>query len=416
MNNLEEGIQKLESLDLDHNLRSKVERARIQEYDLNIKDDPRLASLRKNRHKRNLMQATEILYFVGKNYSERLDWVTDILLESKDENILNNLIRCKWTREEFESYLAIYHRMTKEDQKTYREIDNMDFTETTKLNKIIDKSYNVEAMLKFFHRANGVGYNKEAMKFCQNYQDTDLDYMTCEFNMEAERKSECTKDFERGLRILNEEGMPELIKSKQFKWYEQYLGLVTLTAANTFDKEAVEEVIELLPNCECFVRVYNVINQSLHHYPDKTKKISKVLNKFGDKEEIVDFLSDPENYKVLDELLTERAYKEISKNPRNLYKVRNYDTGGLDREWRDSIPYTTLEVIDRTSKMVMSIHKDRKDKQRFTIVEGFYTELNRAANQRDDMKGKIKNITQYCVEVQTQMRDNIDELMVVTNG
>lgn len=72
--------------------------------------------------------------------------------------------------------------------------------------------------------------------------------------------------------------------------------------------------------------------------------------------------------------------------------------------------------VNRATKLVYKIHQNKSMYDQGQILVGFYEELNRAVSQGNNLDEKVKMLRQYCDEVEEQMKDNAEELMVVTNA
>lgn len=123
----------------------------------------------------------------------------------------------------------------------------------------------------------------------------------------------------------------------------------------------------------------------------------------------------------LNELLTTRAYEYLQENPDGIEYVRKHnhwwcEGSNISDEMIDKVSYDVMEKVYETCNFVRSIHRKRSNWSLKKIQNGFYSELGRAYNQGTDMKSKMENIRVYCADVKKQLRENIEDLMVVTNG
>lgn len=113
---------------------------------------------------------------------------------------------------------------------------------------------------------------------------------------------------------------------------------------------------------------------------------------------------------------------ENSNNPKRIIeKIYYKDYSSVrdniqDDDVRNSISYNDMNNLVKMENFIHQIHKERKDDHRNQIVEGFYSELNRAIAQGGDLKQKISYVKQYCEEVRKKLKENTLELMVVTSG
>lgn len=122
----------------------------------------------------------------------------------------------------------------------------------------------------------------------------------------------------------------------------------------------------------------------------------------------------------LKELLTERAYNVITKYPHRFEKIASTKSGKYKHlalgEFGDKLDYKYLDILVETFDFVQNVHENRDVDAMNDICMYFWRELNRAIDQADEYSGKIKNLCQFCYEVKGRMEENIDDLMVITNG
>lgn len=120
------------------------------------------------------------------------------------------------------------------------------------------------------------------------------------------------------------------------------------------------------------------------------------------------------------QLLSDKAKDAVlkSRNPEQLvYNLltRNYSPDLID-SIKDKISYEDLDLVYDTVALIKEIHQKRNPNHRLWLIGSFYQELNRAINQGNSYRAKIGNLRQYCREVQKEMKQNIEDLMVVTNA
>lgn len=116
------------------------------------------------------------------------------------------------------------------------------------------------------------------------------------------------------------------------------------------------------------------------------------------------------------EILSDKAYRAISKNPKLIKEILYGNYSSYTMHIRLNCGYKELKLVKKTHNLVLDIHEGRTYPDRQKIEENFFDELNRALSQADDYKGKVRNLRRYCHEVRQLMKDNADELMVITNG
>lgn len=121
------------------------------------------------------------------------------------------------------------------------------------------------------------------------------------------------------------------------------------------------------------------------------------------------------------ELLSERSYNKVMNSEKPLWtmvKIIHASYSETRRKITDPVgtqlDYKDLELVKDTLTFVQNVHKKRESLE--DINKGFYQELNRSIDQGSDYKSKIRNLRRYCNEVQQRVRDEAEELMVVTNG
>lgn len=124
------------------------------------------------------------------------------------------------------------------------------------------------------------------------------------------------------------------------------------------------------------------------------------------------------------QLQNQKTYDKI-KNAKNPYKTmlkiieNDYEALMLsldDEDFALQLKYEDMDLVFETYKIIEEIHKKRSEEDRFDVHLGFYEELNRAISQGNNYKSKLKNMKQFCKEVQKAMKDNALDLMVVNNA
>lgn len=115
-------------------------------------------------------------------------------------------------------------------------------------------------------------------------------------------------------------------------------------------------------------------------------------------------LLEEENYKKVKESENPvKTFKYFLKGRYNLLRNRINDGGMFSDD--------ELEYILDTEDQVLAIHKEREVGDIGTIRRGFWDELNRALDQADGYKGKLRMMKQYCKEVSAKIKENAEELM-----
>lgn len=173
--------------------------------------------------------------------------------------------------------------------------------------------------------------------------------------------------------------------------------------------------------------IYLAMHKMTEEY-DKFKLVVRIFDKYKkcDYQGIAKYIDSltRESFSLNDlkEFLTKRAYRVLSKS-RNVIKDMsnihtNYGSSAVnikERQVKNACSYSDFDLIKSTEELVKAVHERRDEDDYHKIMKGFYSELNRAIRQSTDFKGKIRNLRQYCNEVQKQMKDNAEELMVMAN-
>lgn len=228
--------------------------------------------------------------------------------------------------------------------------------------------------------------------------------------------------------ILAEEKVQDLFNSyKDFKHldliFDQIMALDT-----TLD---IKPITQILQNKKIKDYLHNFGNPGLIGLifdgfgMDKAKEMIGYLDKYSEHDDlIINAINNyGAQYATIRTLREEVVYNAINKsrNPRKLINlVIKGDYGrtikGIEeRQVYENIDLEDACLIKQTLEVIKTVHKNRQKYQIERIENGFYDGLNRAIYQADNYKGKIKNIRQYCREVQLRIKDEAADLMVVTN-
>lgn len=148
---------------------------------------------------------------------------------------------------------------------------------------------------------------------------------------------------------------------------------------------------------------------------------AKVLNKYNYSKYIMDAVESMtgwlEEHHYL-ELIKDKAYKEISisGNPKKAIEtILARDYASIQKEISVELSYRDLDLVKGVLDFIKEVHKERSDKAHKKIYDGFYRELNRAISQSKSYDKQVQNVRTYCREVQIKMKENIEDLMVITN-
>lgn len=99
---------------------------------------------------------------------------------------------------------------------------------------------------------------------------------------------------------------------------------------------------------------------------------------------------------------------------KNRYK--DFRESILDKEFREQVSYEDLDHFMQVWNLIGEVHKERRSDDLGKIHLGLYQEMKRAIAQGHDYKSKSRMLRQFCNEACEQIMDNVEELMVVTNG
>lgn len=149
-------------------------------------------------------------------------------------------------------------------------------------------------------------------------------------------------------------------------------------------------------------------------------KYTKAFEKYISNTEVVNWLKRhrfiPDFY--LDELLTDRMYRKLSKDPEYVKHIVIEDYSAIKKGILPSVlkqmKYPDYTLVNDVYRLIMDIHKSRNAKERYTLQSEFFVEMNRAMVQNP--KDKIRTLRQYCNEVRQKLMERADELMVVSNA
>lgn len=185
------------------------------------------------------------------------------------------------------------------------------------------------------------------------------------------------------------------------------------------------EMLKLYHNKSFFGVGYVVNRTATLSHDDSYRKIIQIYDRYHDNKHSNitkaimglgrDLGYEKLDFDNLDQLLSARAYNEIkkTKNPTNLIKkiISKY-YGEAHHIMDPEIGFSDLDLVRETLDFVLNVHNNRTVQQRNQIEEGFYDELQRAMDQGD----KSYMLRQYCIEVKNRIKENVGDLMVVTNG
>lgn len=165
-------------------------------------------------------------------------------------------------------------------------------------------------------------------------------------------------------------------------------------------------------------KVNSAILKIIFNVPNDIFELLDLFNKYDKhKETIAKYVADKELFTVhLDELVTDRAYKEIAKNGTKIHDILVKPYGLFreditDTQVKENISYYDLDFVIDTHNIVMNMHEKRYYLAQNAISECYVKELNRAISQGDDYDSKIKNLKQYCKEVKQRIKESAEELM-----
>lgn len=123
-------------------------------------------------------------------------------------------------------------------------------------------------------------------------------------------------------------------------------------------------------------------------------------------------------------LMSDKAYNAIknSSNPKETTeKIASinyhiFEEKIEDVELRDNASYELLDEITSVHWLIEDIHDKRNEIHKKEIIDGFYSEMNRAISQGYDLKSKVGLLKQYCAEAKRKMMDEALDLMVMHNA
>lgn len=198
---------------------------------------------------------------------------------------------------------------------------------------------------------------------------------------------------------------------------------------NTVYYQSVESAVETSKTLEIYKNDKNIIQIleiGLEKYFEYEGKIEQsdymtfihVLNRYSDNNYIklckifIELFEENEEMD-LEELLVDENYDRIksSEDPKILFRNILMNQYTEIRKNIHNIGFDDVRLVRKTLDLVMAIHTDRDVKQKNDIKNGFFDELKRAMAQGD----RIRYLRRYCDEVQEQMKNNVEDLMVVHN-
>lgn len=146
-----------------------------------------------------------------------------------------------------------------------------------------------------------------------------------------------------------------------------------------------------------------VIIDVLMKYPEYNAKIRKHKHAGG---------------AALRELLSERAYRKIVKDPSFIDYILENEIGSYsvyieDKYVFNNCTYDDLKLLEKTIGIVEEVHRKRDVIDRRKITEGFHEEMHRAINQGKG-KQKLRYFRSYLQEVQQRMEENAADLMLIS--
>lgn len=218
--------------------------------------------------------------------------------------------------------------------------------------------------------------------------------------------------------------------SQRIDRINEYLDLFTLVSTGAVVSKAVmldDRIIEFVKRnydkwnigiaCD---KIEEIASKNLFFDDDvPIVKYTEVLDKYIDNVKVCRWLNNQNVLPdcILDELLKDRTYQELQNNPEILDEnyVDNYliIRSNICDELLDELSVNDIVLIKNAYSLVMDVHRDRMDEYKKTIKENYFSEMNRAINQADTVKGQIQMIREYCKEVEYQIKENAKDLMVV---
>lgn len=206
-----------------------------------------------------------------------------------------------------------------------------------------------------------------------------------------------------------------------------YLGNIARYAT---PEDAIEsaKLMERMPSFKAF-KFAHLVYRAAANYKDAevVKQLNTVFEKFEKYSRQIIDIFDAQDHKYsriyFQELLNENAYKYVNKSThpgmalhRLLTHPYLWQREGYPEDIRQKIGYRDMDRVTDLEDFIREVHAERNHLDVEKIIDGYRNELDRAMDQADDFKGKIRNLRQYCREVEQQIRNNIEDLMVVTDG
>lgn len=165
------------------------------------------------------------------------------------------------------------------------------------------------------------------------------------------------------------------------------------------------------------VTVAQYMNKQVHGNSSEAELIAEVFMKYPEHAEQIMTVEKP--YSLgLQEMLTNRAQKEIRYNPGIINKIFDEYIGNTSIEIKDDFVYQNctyrdLKLLTKTFKLISRLHNKRKQDDKARIFNEFYAQMHRAIKQN---KNKLQNFRDYLHEVLQAMYANAADLMVVHNA
>lgn len=222
--------------------------------------------------------------------------------------------------------------------------------------------------------------------------------------------------FIKAAKILNNPAAAKAIEDEIIKGETLVEALIKLNLHS--DEETTLHVLNGLKELRSDTYLHYQILIAQEVDPEKVREASDVFVKYKDYfDDFVRVISystialDKLNYK---DMLDDEVYESVrdSKNPGRL--IKRVLTQGYKSLMKYEFKHQEMEIVLDTIDLIHEVHKKREKNQLCRIVNGFYQELDRAVNQGNDYNSRLKMLKEYCNDVQKQMRDNVDELMVIT--
>lgn len=189
------------------------------------------------------------------------------------------------------------------------------------------------------------------------------------------------------------------------------------------DRDSLSKTLEVFERFDCNDNLELLIKKVAEKKPSKYKsaRVAEVLLKYEDNhyDDVYEaILLGGVDIPICEELLTDRAYNGIKKDPQFVHQIarRKYWTiGNKLGEFSSKLTYKDLDVGMDTYFLVKYVHENKGEDSLFKILNGYIDEMKRAVNQGTDFESKKKMYFEYCREVKNQIKERADELMVVTN-